>query len=108
MTNSNLLDFSSVTPKASDVVVMELKSEKETVKALKALQERKLVVLLLGKLSEKMAQRVIDWMTGGTCAIDGRTVWIGEKTFLFAPNNVCVTALNEMLYAVAPNLRLNA
>jgi cell division inhibitor SepF len=58
-------------------------------------------------LSEQMAQRVIDWMAGGTCAIDGRTVWIGEKTFLFAPNNVCVNALNEMLYAVAPKLKLN-
>lgn len=107
MESKNLLDFKGANPTTPNMVVMELKSEQETVKALKALQERKMVVLTLSHLSAEKAQRVIDWMAGGTHAIDGRTIWIGENTFLFAPSCVQVTAPPKMSHRVSPKLKVS-
>lgn len=99
-----MIDFRGVESRNPEVVVMELKSERETVRALQALQDRKMVVLTLNRLSSETAQRVVDWMAGGTYAIDGRTVWIGEKTFLFAPSSVRITAPEARSHPVSPKL----
>jgi cell division inhibitor SepF len=106
MESENLLNFRGASTTTPNVVVMELKSEQETIKALKALQERKTVVLTLSRLSAEKAQRVVDWMAGGTHAIDGRTLWIGENTFLFAPGCVQVTAPQKMSHTVSPKLKV--
>ncbi|MBF2019705.1 MAG: cell division protein SepF [Hydrococcus sp. C42_A2020_068] len=104
MRQNNLIDLRGVESRNPEVVVIELKSERETVKALQALQNRKMVVLTLNRLSSETAQRVIDWMAGGTHAIDGRTLWIGEKTFLFAPSSVRITAPEAANHLVSPKL----
>lgn len=106
MESKNLLNFRGVDTTTSNVVVMELKSEQESVKAIKALQERKMVIITLSRLSAEKAQRVVDWMAGGTHALDGRTIWIGENTFLFAPGCVRVTAPQKMSHAVSPKLKV--
>jgi cell division inhibitor SepF len=106
MTQNNLIGLRGIDPKSPEVVVIELRSEQETVKALQALQERKMVVLTLNRLSAEKAQRVVDWMAGGTHAIDGRTVWIGEQTFLFAPSCVQISAPKAMSHPVSPRLKI--
>ncbi|NJK47126.1 cell division protein SepF [Candidatus Gracilibacteria bacterium] len=104
MTQNNLIDFKRIDSQPPEVVVMELRSEQETCKALQALQERKMVVLKLNRLSFDKAQRVVDWMAGGTHAIDGHTVWIGEQTFLFVPSSIQLAAPKTTVHPVSPRL----
>jgi cell division inhibitor SepF len=77
--------------KNPEIIVVKLQSLEDTPQALRALQERKAVILNLSRLAPEKAQRVVDWIAGGTCAIDGHTYCLGEKTFLFTPSSVHVT-----------------
>lgn len=104
MTQNNLIDFKRTDSQTPEMVVMELQSEQETRQALQALQERKMVVLKLNRLSSDKAQRVVDWMAGGTSAIDGHTVWIGEQTFLFVPSSIQLDAPKTTIHPVSPRL----
>jgi cell division inhibitor SepF len=88
-----------------EVVVKTVYLVEETRQALQLVQERKTVILILDKLPPKQAQRVVDWMAGGTCAIDGQTFWIGEKTFMFVPNQVQITSNRPPISSVAPSLK---
>ena len=74
-----------------EIVVIEPLSLEETSLAIQALREWKIVILKLTKLEPKQAQRAVDFVTGGTYAITGRTEWIGEQTFLFTPRCVQVS-----------------
>jgi cell division inhibitor SepF len=82
----------STTP---EIVVIEPRSLEETSQALQALREWKIVILKLTKLEPKQAQRAADFVTGGTYAINGRTEWIGEKTFLFTPRCVQISTKEQ-------------
>ena len=75
----------------SQVVVMEPRSFDEMSQAIQALRERKVVVLNLTIFDPEQAQRAADFVAGGTYAIDGRSQWIGEQTFLFTPSCVQVS-----------------
>ena len=75
----------------SQVVVMEPRSFEEMSQAIQALRERKVVVLNLIIFDPEQAQRAADFVAGGTYAIDGRSQWIGEQTFLFTPSCVQVS-----------------
>jgi cell division inhibitor SepF len=92
MIQNNLILFPATNEKNPDVVVMELTSEEETPQAMQALQERKMVILKLARLAPARAQRIVDWMSGSTYAIDGQIEWLGEQTFLFAPSSFQVTS----------------
>ena len=87
-----------------EVVVMNLQSFDETPRAIQALRERKMVILVLSKLTNEQAQRAVDFVAGGTYAIDGHTQWIGERTLLFAPNSFQVTLSKRSSRSVAPFL----
>lgn len=76
----------------SQVVVMEPRSFEEMSQAIQALRERKVVVLNLIIFDPEQAQRAADFVAGGTYAIDGRSQWIGEQTFLFTPSCVQVSS----------------
>lgn len=90
-------DRSVESDKNCEIITVELQAPEDTPIALKALQERKTVILKLSRLSLENAQRVVDWMAGGTCAIDGRVEWLGEKTFLFTPNCVRTSKISRSL-----------
>ncbi|MEM8779851.1 MAG: cell division protein SepF [Cyanobacteria bacterium P01_G01_bin.49] len=81
-------DWSTNQNSQSEVVVKTIYTVEETRQALQLLQDRKVVVLILDRLTEEQAQRVVDWMAGGACAIDGKTFWVSEKTFMVVPNQV--------------------
>ncbi|RMF63881.1 MAG: cell division protein SepF [Cyanobacteria bacterium J069] len=79
----------------SEVVVMEPRTFEEMPQAIRALRERKSVVLNLTIMDPDQAQRAVDFLAGGTYAIDGHQERIGESIFLFTPNCVQVsTQLN--------------
>ena len=75
----------------SEVVVLEPRSFEEMPQAIQALRERKSVVLNLTIMDPDQAQRAVDFVAGGTYAIDGHQERIGESIFLFTPNCVQVS-----------------
>ena len=60
--------------------------------AIQALRERKTVILNLTMMEPDQAQRAVDFVAGGTFAIDGHQERVGESIFLFAPS--CITVVN--------------
>ncbi|MGK7887768.1 MAG: cell division protein SepF [Leptolyngbyaceae cyanobacterium] len=75
----------------SEVMVMEPRSFEEMPNVIRALRERKSVVLNLTMMDADQAQRSVDFVAGGTYAIDGHQERIGESIFLFTPNCVQVS-----------------
>ena len=71
---------------------MEPKSFDEMPQAIQALRERKTVILNLTMMDPDQAQRAVDFIAGGTYAIDGHQERVGESIFLFAPSCVNVTS----------------
>lgn len=88
---SNVIGMPGAINGLSEVVVMEPRSFEEMPQAIQALRERKSVVLNLTIMDPDQAQRAVDFVAGGTYAIDGHQERIGESIFLFTPNCVQVT-----------------
>jgi cell division inhibitor SepF len=61
-------------------------------KAIQALRERKTIIINLTMMEPDQAQRAVDFVAGGTFAIDGHQERVGESIFLFAPSCVTVTS----------------
>ncbi|MBE9060142.1 cell division protein SepF [cf. Phormidesmis sp. LEGE 11477] len=79
----------------SEVMVMEPRTFEEMPQAIQALRERKSVVLNLTIMDPDQAQRAVDFVAGGTYAMDGHQERIGESIFLFTPNCVQVSMPSE-------------
>ena len=90
---SNVIGMPGAINGVSDVVVIEPRSFEEMPQAIQALRERKSVVLNLTIMDPDQAQRAVDFVAGGTFAIDGHQERVGESIFLFAPS--CVTVTNS-------------
>jgi cell division inhibitor SepF len=88
---SNVIGMPGAMNGTSEVVVMEPRSFEEMPQAIQALRERKSVVLNLTIMDPDQAQRAVDFVAGGTYAIDGHQERIGESIFLFTPNCVQVS-----------------
>lgn len=58
--------------------------------AIQALREEKIVLLNLTMVTPDQAQRSVDFVAGGTFALDGHQERVGESIFLFAPSCVPV------------------
>lgn len=87
----NVIGMPSALNGMSEVVVMEPRTFEEMPQAILALRERKSVVLNLTIMDPDQAQRAVDFVAGGTYAIDGHQERIGESIFLFTPNCVQVS-----------------
>ena len=77
----------------SEVAVIEPRSFEEMPQVIQALRERKSVVLNLTIMDPDQAQRAVDFVAGGTYAIDGHQERIGESIFLFTPS--CVSVVTQ-------------
>ncbi len=93
---SNVIGMPGISTQVPEINLMEPRSFDEMPKAIQALRERKTVILNLTMMEPDQAQRAVDFVAGGTFAIDGHQERIGESIFLFAPSCVSVTtALSE-------------
>ena len=90
---SNVIGMPGTANGISEVVVMEPRSFEEMPQAIQALRERKSVVLNLNVMDPDQAQRAVDFVAGGTYAIDGHQERIGESIFLFTPS--CVSVVTQ-------------
>jgi cell division inhibitor SepF len=105
-TMSNVIGMPGATNGVSEVVVMEPRSFEEMPQAIQALRERKSVVLNLTIMDPDQAQRSVDFVAGGTYAIDGHQERIGESIFLFTPNCVQVSTQTGVVHeAPQPQVR---
>ena len=88
---TNVIGLPGLSNAAQEVVLMEPRSFDETPRAIQALRERKTVILNLTMMEPDQAQRAVDFVAGGTFALDGHQERVGESIFLFAPSCVTVT-----------------
>ena len=93
---SNVIGMPGAMNGMSEVVVMEPRSFEEMPQAIQALRERKSVVLNLNVMDPDQAQRSVDFVAGGTYAMDGHQERIGESIFLFTPNCVQVSTPTDV------------
>jgi len=92
----------------SEVVVMEPRSFEEMPLCIQALRERKSVVLNLTIMDPDQAQRAVDFVAGGTFAIDGHQERIGESIFLFTPSCVHVSTQSSLTQDPVPQPQMRA
>ena len=90
--SSNVIGMPGISTNDSEVSLMEPRSFDEMPRVIQALRERKTVILNLTMMEPDQAQRAVDFVAGGTFAIDGHQERVGESIFLFAPS--CVTVTN--------------
>lgn len=99
-TMSNVIGMPGVLNGISEVLVLEPRTFEEMPQAIQALRERKSVVLNLTIMDPDQAQRAVDFVAGGTYALDGHQERIGESIFLFTPSCVQVSTHNGVLHEV--------
>ena len=92
---SNVIGMPGISTSAAEVIVMEPRSFDEMPRAIQALRERKTIILNLTMMEPDQAQRAVDFVAGGTFAIDGHQERVGESIFLFAPSCVTVTTASS-------------
>ena len=83
-----------------EVTVIEPQSFEEMPQVITALRDRKSVVLNLNMMNPEEAQRAVDFVAGGTYAMDGHQERVGESIFLFTPSCVKVSTLSGILHGV--------
>lgn len=87
---SNVIGMPGIATGSTEVVVIEPRSFEEMPQVIQALRERRSVVLNLNMMDPDEAQRSVDFIAGGTYAIDGHQERVGESIFLFTPSCVQV------------------
>jgi cell division inhibitor SepF len=76
----------------SEVMVIEPRTFQESLEIVEQLRTRKSILLNLHLLDNDQSQRVVDFLSGATHAIDGHQQRIGDGVFLFAPSSVTINA----------------
>lgn len=105
---NNVIGMPGAVNGISEVAVIEPRSFEEMPQVIQALRERKSVVLNLTIMDPDQAQRAVDFVAGGTYAIDGHQERIGESIFLFTPSCVQVSTQSGVVHEVSsPNMRPN-
>jgi cell division inhibitor SepF len=97
---SNVIGMPGVNNIVNEVVVIEPHSFDEIPQVIQTLKEQRCVVLNLNIMEPDEAQRAVDFVAGGTYAIDGHQERIGESIFLFTPRSVKVSTISGNSYQV--------
>jgi cell division inhibitor SepF len=98
--NNNVIGMPGLANGISEVIVIEPHSFEEMPQVIEALRERKSVVLNLNVMNPEEAQRAVDFVAGGTYAMDGHQERVGESIFLFTPSCVKVSTLSGIIHDV--------
>jgi cell division inhibitor SepF len=90
--NTNLKVVRHPGARSYEVMVIEPRTFEESLEIVDNLRQRKTVVLNLHLLDNEQSQRIVDFLSGATHAVDGNQQKIGEGVFIFTPNNVSISA----------------
>lgn len=88
----------------SEMVLIEPKSFEEMPQVIDALRSRKSVILNMTLIRQEEAQRAVDFVAGGTYAIDGHYERIGDNIFLFTPSCVQVSTPTNVIHEVTQQM----
>ncbi|WP_013321836.1 cell division protein SepF [Gloeothece verrucosa] len=91
----------------SELSVFYLSHLEEVTEVIDILRERQTVIVNLEQLNLAKTQRVIDWISGCTQAIDGQIIWLGERSFMFAPCTVKVIADESKRSYISPRVKVS-
>jgi cell division inhibitor SepF len=89
---SNVIGMPGATNGPNEIVMLEPQSFEKMAEVIQVLRERKTVILNLNMMEPDDAQRAVDFVAGGTYAIDGHQERVGESIFLFTPSCVQVSS----------------
>lgn len=98
---SNVIGMPGISTGVAEVVIIEPQSFDEMPQVIQTLRDRRSVVLNLNNMAPEEAQRAVDFVAGGTYAMDGHQERIGESIFLFTPSCVKVSTLSGIVHDVA-------
>lgn len=101
---NNVIEMPGIENAMNEVVVIEPHSFDEIPQVIQTLRERRCVILNLNVMDPNEAQRAVDFVAGGTYAIDGHQERIGECIFLFTPKTVKVSTLSGGSYQVKESI----
>jgi cell division inhibitor SepF len=102
---ANVRSMSSAGGSFSQVIVIEPRSFEDALDVVSHLKARKAAILNLHLLDTNQSQRVVDFLSGATHAIEGHQQRIGEGVFIFTPNNVSIAS--ELAEEVSDGLSLS-
>ncbi|MGY6528503.1 MAG: cell division protein SepF [Cyanobacterium sp.] len=88
---SNVVGLPGVNTTMNEIEIFEPHTFEQASEVIKLLKQQRTVVLNLNLMESYEAQRAVDFVTGGTAALDGNCERVGESIFLFTPRNVHVT-----------------
>ena len=94
---SNVVGMPGISNSNAEVSVITPRSFEEMPEVIHALRERKSVILNLNIMNPEEAQRAVDFVSGGTYAMDGQYERVGESIFLFTPSCVKVSIRSEVI-----------
>jgi cell division inhibitor SepF len=89
---SHVRAVNSTSSSFSQVIVIEPRSFEDALEVVSHLKARKAAILNLHLLDTNQSQRVVDFLSGATHAIEGHQQRIGEGVFIFTPNNVSIAS----------------
>lgn len=92
---SNLKVLQHPSANSYEVMVVEPRSFEESLDIVNNLRDKKSIILNLHLLDAELSQRIVDFLSGATHAIDGHQQRIGEGVFIFAPSNVSISSETE-------------
>ena len=84
--------FSVTNSNAFRLVLIEPKSFDECPKLVDCLKGRRPVIINLEKLETEVARKIFDFMSGATYALAGNVQKVANNIFIFAPDNVDISA----------------
>lgn len=93
--------------KKCELIVFELSYLEEVLQVIETLRDRQTVIVNLERLNPSKIQRVIDWISGCTQAIDGQIICLGELSFMFAPSTVKVNVDDSKKSHIAPKVKVS-
>lgn len=103
---NNVVGMPGIMHGVSEMILIEPRSFEEMPQVIDALRARKSVILNMTLIRQEEAQRSVDFVAGGTYAIDGHYERIGDNIFLFTPNCVQVSIpgniVNDVVDRQAP------
>jgi FtsZ-interacting cell division protein YlmF len=81
----------SLINQTSQILILEPNNNGEITNVIDALRAEISVLINFSKMTPEEAQRSLDFLSGGTFAVDGDQTRVGEQIFLFTPNCVKLT-----------------
>src|SRR3972149_114214 len=79
-------------PRQWEVIVIERRSLEDGRRGADFVKARRPVFVNLQGVEQDLARRIVDFLSGGTYALDGHLQRVGEEMVLFTPSNVAITA----------------